>query len=174
MSEQPGRYQRSASGMIGAMIVLLVAIGAYVAFRAVNRTQPQNPVQPVDYRQTLAYARGQAAFPLLAPASLPRGWRATSVGFVPRPLRWHLGILTNQGKYVGIEQSRDPVGEMVDRYVGQSATRDGVVQVAGKPWRRWIDPGGDTALTRVQRGVASLVVSDAGQDVLVTFVAGLR
>jgi hypothetical protein len=174
VSEQPGRYQRSASGMIGAMVVLLLVIGAYVAFRAVNRTQPDNPVRPVDYQQTLTYARGQAGFPVLAPSSLPAGWRATSVTFVPRPVRWHLGILTNQDKYVGLEQSRRPLGEMVSTYVDANAVRDGAVSVDGEPWRRWTDAGGDTALTRVEAGVTTLVVSDAGQDVLVPFVRSLR
>lgn len=174
MSEQPGRYQRSASGMIGAMIVLLLVIGAYVGFRAINRTQPDNPVRPVDYQQTLRYARNEADFPLLAPASLPSGWRATSATFIPRPVRWHLGILTNQDKYVGLEQAAKPLGEMVSTYVDPNAVRDGEVRVEGKSWRKWTDAGGDIALTRVQGGVTTLVVSDAGQDVLDSFVERLR
>lgn len=156
------------------MLVLLLVIAAFVAFRAINRTQPDNPVRPVDYQQTLRYARDQADFPLLAPASLPRGWRATSVTFVPEPVRWHLGVLTDQDEYVGLEQSRSSLATMVERYVDANAVEGRVVRVDGKPWRRWTDAGGDVALTRVQAGVTTLVVSDAGEDVLVDFTEALR
>jgi hypothetical protein len=160
--------------MIGAMLVLLLVIGAYVAFRAVNRTQPENPVRATDYKQTLDYGRRQADFHLLAPSSLPKGWRATSVSFVPDPVRWHLGILTDKDRYVGVEQSHTPLAKMVETYVDPAARRGGVVQVDGKPWRSWSDSGGDVALTRVRADVTTLVVSSAGQRVLVDFVESLR
>lgn len=174
MAEQAGRYQRSATGMIGAMLVLLLVIGAYVAFRAVNRAQPGDPVKRVDYQQTLEYAREQAGFRLLAPALLPEGWRATSADFVPRPVRWHLGILTDQDEYVGLEQSRGSVSDLVETYVDRNAVRGRPVVVDGTPWRSWTDAGGDTALTRVDGGVTTLVVSSAGRDVLVDFTETLR
>ncbi len=174
MSEPAGRYQRSAAGMIGAMLVLLAVIAAFVAFRALNRNNPDSPVQPVDYQQTLDYARGQVDFPLLAPESLPKGWRATSVDFVPEPPRWHLGVLTGQNRYVGLEQSRTSVHDMVDKYVDPDAAPGRPVQVRGESWRSWTDPGGDTALTLEQNGVTTLVVSTTGQDVLVGYVESLR
>ena len=173
MSEQAGRYQRSASGMIGAMLVLLAVVGAYVVFRAVNRNEPESPVRAVDYQQTLDYARDQADFPLLAPASLPDGWRATSVDFVPEPTRWHLGVLTDEDRYVGLEQSRSSVDKMVETYVDREAVRGKPVQVEGQTWRTWTDEGGDTALTREDGEVTTLVVGTAGLDVLVDYVESL-
>ena len=174
MSEQAGRYQRSASGMIGAMLVLLAVIGAYVVFRAVNRNEPESPVRAVDYLQTLDYARGQADFPLLAPTSLPEGWRATSVNFVPEPVRWHLGVLTDEDRYVGLEQSRSSVDKMVETYVDLEAVRGEPVQVEGLTWRTWTDEGGDTALTREDGEVTTLVVGTPGLDVLVDYVESLE
>ena len=174
MSEQAGRYQRSASGMIGAMLVLLAVIGAYVVFRAVNRNEPESPVRAVDYQQTLDYARGQADFPLLAPASLPEGWRATSVNFVPEPVRWHLGVLTDEDRYVGLEQSRSSLDKMVETYVDREAVRGEPVQVEGQTWRTWTDEGGDTALTREDGEVTTLVVGTPDLDVLVDYVESLE
>jgi hypothetical protein len=174
VSEQAGRYQRSAMGMIGAMLVLLAVIAGFVVLRGLNRTDPPSPVRAVDYQQTLEYARRQADFRVLAPTSLPAGWRATSVSFVPEPVRWHLGVLTEQDSYVGLEQSRSSVSAMVEKYVDQEAARGRTVQVGGEPWRTWTDAGGDTALTRVDGGVTTLVVGTAGQDVLVDYVEGLR
>ena len=49
MSEQPGRYQRSTSGMVGALLVTLLAILAFVAFRACNRTDLEVKPDHVDY-----------------------------------------------------------------------------------------------------------------------------
>ena len=160
--------------MIGAMLVLLVVIGGFVALRAVNRTQPVNPVQPVDYQQTLHYAKQTAGFPVLAPSRLPKGWRATSVSFVPKPVRWHLGMLTGQNQYVGIEQSRSPAGTMVSTYVDTSAARGPQIQIGGRSWRIWTDSGGDTAVVRSGSGVTTLVVTTAGRDVLVHFVRGVH
>jgi hypothetical protein len=159
--------------MIGAMLVLLAVIGAYVAFRAVNRNEPESPVRAVDYQQTLDYARGQVDFPLLAPASLPEGWRATSADFVPEPARWHLGVLTDEDRYVGLEQSRSSLEKMVETYVDREAVRGKTVQVEGEAWRTWTDGDGDTALTRVDDEVTALVVGTAGLDVLVDYVESL-
>ncbi|HSE08589.1 MAG TPA: DUF4245 domain-containing protein, partial [Nocardioidaceae bacterium] len=141
MSEQPGRYQRSAAGMVGAMLVLLGVIAAFVVFRDLNRTTPESPVREVKYEQTLAYARDQADFDVLAPESLPEGWRATSVSFVPDPTRWSLGVLTDQDRYVGLEQSRRSAESMVETYVDPEAERGRQVEVAGETWRLWTDQG---------------------------------
>ena len=158
--------------MIGAMLVLLGVIAAFVVFRDVNRNDPASPVPTVDYQKTLRYA--QADFRLLAPARLPAGWRATSVDFVPDPTRWHLGLLTDQQGYVGLEQSHSPVREMVTSYVDRNAAAGQPVRIDGASWRSWTDQGGDTALTRVEGGVTTLVVGTPGRDVLVRFVKTLR
>jgi hypothetical protein len=175
VSEQPGRYQRSAAGMIGAMLVLLALIAAFVVLREANRTEPANPVRPVDYQETLDYARDQSDLPLLAPEPLPEGWRATSAEFVPSPAeRWHLGVLTDEDEYVGLEQSRSSVDKMVETYVDPEAVRGRSVQIDGRPWRIWTDAEGDTALTSVRDDVTTLVVGSPDLDVLVDYVESLR
>lgn len=174
MSEQPGRYQRSASGMIGAMLVLLAVVAGFVVLRDLNRTQPESSVRTVQYEQTLGFAREQADFPLVAPDSLPDGWRATSVEFVPEPGRWHLGLLTDQDRYVGLEQARRSAEKMIETYVDPEAVRGREVEVDGEPWRTWTDGVGDTALVRVEDGVTTLVVGTPELDVLIDFVETLR
>lgn len=174
MTEQPGRYERSATGMVGAMIVLLLVVGAFVLFRDLNRTDVDNPAKTVDYQQTLRFAQDQVDFPLLAPPELPEGWRATSVRFVPEPSRWHLGVLTDEGRYVGLEQSHSSPDNMVETYVDREAVEGEPTQVGGETWRTWTDEGGDTALVREVDGVTTLVVGTAGVDVLVDYVESLR
>ena len=119
--------------MIGAMLVLLAVVAAFVVLRDVNRTQPESSVRTVQYEQALGFAREQADFPLVAPASLPDGWRATSAEFVPEPGRWHLGLLTDEDRYVGLEQSRRPVEKMIETYVDPEAVRGREVEVDGEP-----------------------------------------
>jgi hypothetical protein len=161
--------------MIGALLVLVVIVVAFVTFQEVNTGPPANPVHAIDYQPTLKYARRQAHFQLLAPPSLPAGWRATSVTFEPQGhQRWHLGVLTDQNKYVGLEQSDTPVRSMVQEYVDPAASRGRPVTVAGKAWSIWSDSGGDTALVRRQGGATTLVVGTATRAVLVDYVRSLR
>lgn len=86
----------------------------------------------------------------------------------------HLGVLTDEGRYVGLEQSRSSEANMVEKYVDEEAVRGGTVDIEGDTWRIWTDEGGDTALTRVEKGVTTLVVGTPDQDVLVDYVESLR
>lgn len=176
VSGQAGRYQRSAAGMVGAMLVLVAVVVAFVVFREANREDPVSPVRAVDYSRDADYAREQASFDLLAPAALPNGWRATTVEYVPGPEdRWHLGILTEKQRYVGLEQADDSVQTMLETYVDPTTEQGEPVLVNGVRWSTWSDAGGDLALVRRVNGTTTLVV---GHEVppaeLVDFAASLR
>lgn len=175
-SERAGRYQRSAAGMIGAMIVLVALVIAFVLFRDANRNDPANPVKAVDYAQAADYARGEATFDLVAPESLPDGWQATSARYVPgRNDSWHVGMLTGEGRYVGLEQSDSSVRSMVEEFVDPEAAEGDPVDVDGSPWQTWSDDGGDLALVREAGGTTTLVVGhDVPEAVLADFVGRLR
>jgi len=176
VSEQAGRYQRSAGGMVGAMVLLVLLLVAWIGFKALTTSQPDSAVHTVDYAQVVGPARKAASFDLLAPRSLPDGWRATSVSFRDsRPQHWHLGVLTDQDRYVGLEQGTGPVGSMVAQYVDKSAQRGAGVDVAGSTWSTYTDAGGDLALVRRTGGTTTLVVGhDVPRATLVDYTAGLR
>lgn len=175
MSEKPGRYQRSASGMVGAMIFLVVVVVALVAVRNLLQEEPTSTVKEVDYRKTAEVGQEQVGFPILAPPTLPEGWRATSVRLTPEPTpAWHLGLLTDQDRYVGLEQSRRTEERMVEDFVDSDAVKGEPVQVEGRTWQTWTDEGGDTALTRVDDGITVVVVGTPELDVLTDFAATLR
>ena len=76
-----GRYQRSIAGGVGSLIVLVVVVLAFVAFRAVFRDNDAVDVEPVDYLAVVAPAQ-EAGIRIVYPPSLPEGWTATSVDFV--------------------------------------------------------------------------------------------
>jgi hypothetical protein len=62
--------------------VLVVVVLAFVAFRAFFRDNDAVDVEPVDYLAVVAPAQ-QAGIRIVYPPSLPEGWTATSVDFVP-------------------------------------------------------------------------------------------
>ena len=182
-----GRHEQSVGGLIGALLVLLLGVGAFVVLRDVNRTDPGSPVQAVDYERPEQFAQEVAPFEVLAPEELPEGWIATSVRFEDRsPTSWHLGLLTDEERYIGIEQAERPLRAMVGDFVDEEAREGATVEVAGATWATWTDPErdpaadpstdpeGDLALVREDGGTTTLVVGTVSQDALVSFVESLR
>ncbi len=160
--------------MVGAMLVLVVVVVGFVALRDLNRVAPEGPGGPVDYRQSAEFAQQAADFEILAPRRLPPGWRVTSVDFVPEPARWHLGQLTDEDRYVGLEQSGGSVRSMVETYVDDEPVKGDDVRIDGETWNSWSDDGGDHALVRETENVTTLVVGPVEPDVLVGYVRSLR
>ena len=176
MSEQSARYQRSPGGLVAALGVLVVLIIGWVVFRAVFVPNPATPQRTVDYAGAVGPAREAARFDLVAPATLPAGWRATSVRFTTGGRQhWHLGVLTDGRRYVGLEQGQQSVPDMVQTYVDPAASRGEPVVVRGQRWATYTDGGGDLALVRHAGRTTTLVVGhDVGRAELAGYTARLR
>lgn len=176
VSEQAGRYQRSFGGMLAALLVLVLVVVGYVVIRSVVMPAQHTAEPTVDYSEVVPPAKKAARFDLVAPSRLPRGWSATSVRFDPGPPQhWHLGVLTPEQSYVGLEQGDRPVAAMVDEYVDRAATRQPATDVAGQPWSTYTDAGGDLAFVRRQGRATTLVVGhDVSRPQLEGYVASLR
>jgi hypothetical protein len=177
MSESPqpvraggARYQRTSGGLVGAMLVTVLAVLAFAAFRAVTSETEPTPVRAVDYATTVTSARAENRLLVLAPERLPLGWKATSATYAGGTApTWHLGTLTADGDYVGIEEARAGVEDMVEEHVDVDAERGEDVTVAGETWQSWTDAGGDYALARALDGPEGvpesvLVVGSAPAD----------
>jgi hypothetical protein len=166
VSEQAGRYQRSFSGMIGALVVTLVAITAFVIFRAVNRDDLVVKPEPVDYLGSVKYIQ-QSGETVVYPATLPSGWIPTSANYRPgRDPTWDLGVLTTADKFVGLSQEDASVEELVDVYVDKDATEGAPVQLQSPlatSWRTFTDSGGDYALA-AELGNAKTLLVFGGAD----------
>lgn len=157
------------------MLVLVLIIVTFVLLRDLSREAPATMDDVTeDYKQTAAYASEQADFDVLAPRRLPPGWKVTSVEFVPDPVRWHLGLLTETEEYVGLEQSESSEKDMVTTHVDEAPQRSADVAIDGETWDSWTDARGDTALVRTDGPVTTLVVGPVDRDELVGFVRGLR
>ena len=158
-SGQPSRYQRSTSGMVGALLLTFLFVIGFVAFRGCNRTTPDVRPDHIDYRAQVGFAQ-QAGADLVYPSRLPAGWYATRVDYEPGALP-ELGIsLLTPDQYVGIRQSPRDVPELLAAYVDAQPTAGPSVTVdAGvvRRWATWTDSGGDTALTARWHGESLLV-----------------
>lgn len=176
MSQQSAHYERSPRGLVAAMVVLVVLIVAWVAIGALTTNHPTSPVHTVDYAAEVPAAKQAAAFDLVAPPALPSGWQATTARYVGGPgAHWHLGVLTEKGRYVGLEQSTASVAALVEEYVDPAARRGARVDVAGQPWTSYTDTGGDLALVHRQGRTSTLVVGhDVDRATLVSYAGSLR
>jgi hypothetical protein len=166
-SREQGRYQRSPSGMVGALLVTLLVILAFVGFRACNRSNLEVSPEHVDYLAQVGYAQ-QAGARVVYPASLPSGWYATQVTFDEGPPpELVLSMLTPEGRYVGFVQSPDPAPTLLARYVdgaptaGSPAELPGSVDGSLSRWDVWTDDGGDTALVTRHDGATLLAFGTA-------------
>ncbi len=175
MSEQAGKYNRSFSGMVGAMVVLVLVVLVFVAFRAVNRDDATVEIEAVDYAGPADYAQDTADFAVLVPQELPEGWKATSVRFDQgRDQAWHLGVLTDDEKYIGLEQADRSVGDLVAAFVGEETEEAGEVDVDGTAWQVYRDTADDDlALVTEDSDVVTVVVGSVDEDTLTAYAASL-
>lgn len=157
MSEQPSRYQRSVGGFVGALVIAIAVIVAYVAFRAVTRDDADVSPATVPYREAVAAAQG-ADWQVLYPASLRSGWRATSIDADPTAT-WGLGFLTPDG-FVGLRQQRSSLDDLLETYVDENPRKGSVVTLqsdVARRWQSWSDSGGDHAIS-ARLGKATVLV----------------
>jgi uncharacterized protein DUF4245 len=155
---------------------LLACLGVVALFSLVVNRSPQEQVRAIDYSAELTEARKSAPFTVLAPEPLPAGWAATSarVGAEPgKPFTWHLGVLTPERKYVGLEQSNATADAFVTDKLGDTV-EDGTSTVAGAQWQRLETGNQERALVRTAGGATTIVTGDVDYPTLETYAATLR
>jgi hypothetical protein len=176
-----GRYQRSTGGLLGAMIVTVLAVAGFAALNAVKNDRPDTPVREVDYQAMVRAGRADQKLVVMAPASLPGGWKATSATYTTGSSpTWHLGLLTDKGAYVGVEEGLGGVRDLVEEHVDPDAVQGEDVEIDGVTYQTWTDADGDYAGSR-EVGVDGepayeswLVVGSAPAATIRDFTASLR
>lgn len=170
-SGKPGRYQRSAGGLVGAMIVLVAVVLAIVGYRALFRSDAAVDPEPVDYLETAATV-ATTGLPVVAPDPLPDGWLATSADLdreePARPV-WRMGMLTGDEHFVGVRQGDRTPRELVESaYPGDDANEGETADVdspVARSWQTWqVDD--ERAYTAAVDGTVVLVYGSAGADAL--------
>jgi len=128
--------------MVGAMVILLLIIGAYVGFRALNRDELEVEPERVDYLAAARFAQ-ESDRTVVYPPTVPEDWKPTSVESRPGDT-WGIGFTTPEG-FAGLHQSDGSTADLLTTYVGEDAAELGPVQIAGAdaPWQAYEDGGGD-------------------------------
>jgi Protein of unknown function (DUF4245) len=170
ISASTGDLVRTVAILVGVLAVIALAVTSIGRPDAYER-------ETVDYERALTQVRADFPYPVLAPSSLPDGWRATSVSHESDAAghRWRLGFMIGDRGYVGLEQSD---GEIVS-YLSERLrdfTDDGTSVVGGVTWARMIQSTrpADRALVLVQGDVVTIVRGTEPYDVLELFAAGLE
>lgn len=177
VSEKPGRYQRSTGGLFGALLVTLVVIVAFVAFRGLLRDNLEIEPEPVDYADAATAAR-EAGFDVVAPKALPAEWMATDVDLRQTdPPVWGLSILTGEGKFIGLRQQTSSVASLIEMTIDEDAVEGKPLELdsaVGSTWSTWTDEGGDTGYLMELGSQRLLVYGSAPADDLQTFITLLE
>jgi len=164
---RPGRYQRSTGGLVGSMIVLVVFLLAFVAFRALTRDNPDVHPTRVDY---LGAVQGlqTTGFDPAYPRTLPKGWLPDSVQVQPgRRGSWSVGMLTASGTFAGVHQEDADLTDLLHTYVDQNPAEGKPVTIpsaVGDRWRTFSDSGGDHAYATERGHQWILVYGSASTD----------
>lgn len=167
VSESAGRYQRSAAGMVGAMLVTIGVIVAFVAFRSLNRDDLEVEREPVDYLSVVQAFQDGGGLPIVYPPELPKGWKAVDAGGESDG-GWSVDLFTDEDRYVGLFQAHGDVESLVHSYVDENATEGDPVRLDGDlsgRWRTYTDEGGDVAVARTFRDTTVLVVGPGESQV---------
>jgi hypothetical protein len=158
-----GDIARSVA-VLGAIVLALFGIGKLLTLT------PDDPAPSVDYKTAAESSRTVADFDLLAPTALPDGWRATSVRYETD--EWHLGVLTDEDDYVGLEQLRATPWRTIERFAAGSRA-SGTVTIDGTAWSRRTGPDDDVTYLRRDGEVTTLVTSRAPRADVERYISSL-
>jgi hypothetical protein len=175
---EQNRKDRAKARTMTNMVWALLACFVVVAFLMIVTWRPkEEKINAVPYTAQLEDAKKVAPW-VRGPDPMPAGWTATSVEFrTPEqsPMTWHLGIVTNEKKYVGLEQSNVTGTKFQSDELGKT-TDDGTSTVEGVSWQRKVlqERKGENALVLVGSGVTTIVVGNAGYPALEALASVLR
>ncbi|QYJ02601.1 DUF4245 domain-containing protein [Nocardioides panacisoli] len=182
MSEQngkPGRYQRSASGLVASLLVIGVLVLLVVWLMGLFRSAPEVEPTPIDYTEAIGAAQDAGQRPVY-PSSLPGGWIATGFEVDPGTANsYGLKLLTAEDDFVGISQADESAGTLLRRHVdedeqdisdapGYDATRS-----VASEWAGYTDLGGDTAYAAEVGDTTVLVYGSASPEELQIVIESL-
>ena len=149
---------------MGALLLGVVLIGQLVT------VTPDRPEVRVDLGDAVTGAKATATFEVIAPPALPDDWIATSARFTPDA--WHLGVLTADDKYIGLEQATTSAKTIIDDFAPKSRAV-GDVKLAGEAWQVRTETDGDRVYVRDVGDTSVLVVSSARRTEVERYISSL-
>ncbi len=186
-AETPGppsrrRHTYTVGDMVRSLGLIVVIAGVVLLLGPGRRMVfPGDQAHPVPHASFSGNARAVARIAghgFLSPAGLPGGWQATSArnsAADVHPTTLHIGFVTPDHEYAGLEESTGPAEPFLAAKLGSGAEhRRGTVDIGGRTWQRRTNAKGERALTRRAGGVTTIVVGSAGRTELRTLAGSLH
>ena len=170
MSETSSRGNPSMGDIARSVAVLGAIILALFVLGRLFTVTPDEPTPTIDYRSAVDSSRTVAEYDVFAPRSLPEGWRATSVRFEQG--EWHLGVVTDDDDYVGLEQVEADPARAVERFANGSRSF-GDAEVGGETWSLHTGPRDDLTFVRRGGGSTIVVTGTAPRHVMESYISSL-
>lgn len=155
------RLRQTAWDMVRSMAVVLVVVFAIVLLAW--RPEPE-AVKVVQAAPTIELAAREAEFPIVAPAGLSEGWRATSARWEPteesqseRVL--HIGYVTPADEYAQVSVAPVVTSAYLDEQTIDGAPT-GTQTVGDVTWQRW-ETSQRRSLVLIDGTVATVVSGSA-------------
>lgn len=150
-------------------VIGLIVLGLY-AFGKLFTQEPETPTPVIDYATIVEQVRPVADFEVLAPASLPKGWKANKASYDIEG--WHLGIVRGDKDYIGLDQAKVSVARAVERFADGSKA-DGTADIDGETWSVRTGPNGRTTYVRQEGDVTTVIVGTPSRRVIETYISSL-
>jgi hypothetical protein len=163
-------------GMVGALVVTVGVIIAFVIFRAIIRDDPQVNREAIDYKATVESLQESDLLDPVYPPTLPKGWKAVDATFDAEELTWSLDLNTADTEFVGVVQSLLPLKDLLETHVDAKASEGNAVMLdspLASTWSTFTDEGGDYALAAKVKGFTVLVFGTASDDEIKDLTAAL-
>jgi len=176
VSETAGRYQRSMGGMVGALVVTIGVILAFVVFRAITRDDLEVDREAIDYLVVVEGLQESDLLEPVYPPTLPKGWTAVDATFDAEDLTWSLDLNPDEGEFVGVVQSKLELDELLETHVDEDAAKGDRVTLdspLASKWQSFSDDGGDHAVAAKVKGFTVLVFGTVSEDEIEEFAASL-
>ena len=119
-ANRPGGYNRSFGGLVGAMIVMVVAVVLVWLALGLFRDDAEFEPTPIDYDASMA-ALADSGAALAYPETLPEGWRVNNLAYDPADPSFSLAMLTDDERFVGVYHGREDLEEVLARLVDDAA-----------------------------------------------------
>jgi len=132
------------------MVVVVLFVLAYVAFRAIARDNDEVQYQsPSDYQAAVSSGLDAVCnhnqLQGWAPSSPPRGWRLINQPSYTSD--WHLGLTDGTG-YLVVEEGLASRRDVTAKAIQGEETPAGKVTINGKSWSAYTYPHGGYAVSR--------------------------
>lgn len=174
------RGRQTAMDMVRSLGLMAIVIGALLmitpARKLIFAGNNGSAGTPITDTQQLTEWRQLTGHPAMLPP-VPAGWRinaATMSGSTVAKAHLHVGWVTPQQQYVGVDEGYLPARRLLAAAIGGGSRAAGTVGIGGRQWAVRSDRRGDVAYVLRQGKLGVVVAGSVGRTELQHLAGQLR